>query len=121
MTISNLLKNGRKFSKRIENRRNCSFQAIYPLPIVFSKDLYCRHIKFRAFLQKGLRHKIERKFLQLFTRPQNFTMIQIESICREQSRNLSWEVWKISYEKRRKCWLLAFFLLFSQCFKTLLF
>ena len=46
--------NGRKFSKRVENtvgkRRNCSLRAISPFPAVFSKDLYCRHVKTRACL-----------------------------------------------------------------------
>ena len=40
--------NGRKLSKRVENtgkRINCSLRAIYPFPTVFSKDLYCRHVK----------------------------------------------------------------------------
>ena len=49
--------NGRKFSERIENtwgkRRNYSLRAISPFPTVFSKDLYCRHIKTRACLEKG--------------------------------------------------------------------
>ena len=27
-----------------------------PIPTVFSKDLYCRHIKTRAYLGKGLSH-----------------------------------------------------------------
>ena len=37
--------NGRWSSKRI--------QAISPFPTVFSRDLYCRHIKTRACLGKG--------------------------------------------------------------------
>ena len=49
--------NSRKFSKRVENtvgkRRNCSLRAISPFPTVFSKDLYCRHVKTRACLGKG--------------------------------------------------------------------
>ena len=48
--------NGRWFSKRVEDncgkRRNCSFRAISPFPAVFSKDLYCRHVKTRAYLGK---------------------------------------------------------------------
>ena len=48
--------NGRKLSKQIENtageRRNCSLRAISPIPTVFSKDLYCRHVKTRAYLDK---------------------------------------------------------------------
>ena len=46
-----------KFSKRVEKhygkRRNCSLRAISPFPAVFSKDLYCRHLKTRACLGKG--------------------------------------------------------------------
>ena len=46
--------NGRRFSIWVENtvgkRRNCSLRAISPFPTVFSKDLYCRHIKTRACL-----------------------------------------------------------------------
>ena len=34
-------------------RRNCSLRAISPFPTVFSKYLYCRHIKTRACLGKG--------------------------------------------------------------------
>ena len=49
--------NGRKFYKRVENCgkwRNCSFRAISPFPAVFSKDLYCKHVKTRACLGKGI-------------------------------------------------------------------
>ena len=31
----------------------CSFRAISPFHTVFSKDLYCRHVKSRACLEKG--------------------------------------------------------------------
>ena len=34
--------------KHCEKRRNCSLRAISPLLTVFSKDLYCRHLKARA-------------------------------------------------------------------------
>ena len=39
--------------KQCGKRRNCSLRAISPFPTVFSKDLYCRHIKTRACLGKG--------------------------------------------------------------------
>ena len=39
--------NGRRFS-------NCSLRAISAFPAVFSKELYCRHVKTRACLGKGL-------------------------------------------------------------------
>ena len=49
--------NGRKFSKtgrkHCGKRRNCSLRAISPFPSVFSKALYCRHVKTRACLGKG--------------------------------------------------------------------
>ena len=52
--------NGRKFSekgrKHCGERRNCLLRAISPFPTVFSKDLYCRHIKTRACLENGLTH-----------------------------------------------------------------
>ena len=34
-------------------RRNCLLRAISPFPTVFSKDLYCRHVKTMACLGKG--------------------------------------------------------------------
>ena len=39
--------------KHCGKRRNCSSRAISPFPTVFSKDLYCRHVKTRACLGKG--------------------------------------------------------------------
>ena len=48
--------NGRNFSKRVENtvgKGEISSQAISPFPTVFSKDLYCRHVKTRVCLGKG--------------------------------------------------------------------
>ena len=49
--------NGRKFSKQVEytvgKRRNCSLRAISPFSTVFSKDLYCRHVKIRTCLGKS--------------------------------------------------------------------
>ena len=45
--------NGRKFSKRVENTVGKGEIAISPFPTVFSKDLYCRHVKTRACLGKG--------------------------------------------------------------------
>ena len=38
--------------KHCGKRRNCSFRAISPFPTVFSKDLYCRHVKTTACLGK---------------------------------------------------------------------
>ena len=39
--------------KHCGKRRNCSLRAISTFPTVFSKDLYCRHVKTRACLGKG--------------------------------------------------------------------
>ena len=39
--------------KHCGKRRNCSSRAISPFPTVFSKDLYCRHVKTRACLGMG--------------------------------------------------------------------
>ena len=53
-----LQQNGRKFSKWIENtgkRRNCSLRAISPFPTVFSRVLYCRHVKKKSLFWKGLK------------------------------------------------------------------
>ena len=49
-------KNGRKFSKWVENNVGKGEIARYEqflLFPVFSKDLYCRHVKTRACLGKG--------------------------------------------------------------------
>ena len=48
--------NGIKFFNWLENtekRRNCSLRAISRFLTVFSKDLYCRHVKTRACLGKS--------------------------------------------------------------------
>ena len=42
-----------KDRKNCGKRRNCLLREISPFPTMFSKDLYCRHIKFRACLGKG--------------------------------------------------------------------
>ena len=55
--ILNLMKmaesspNGRKDCGK---RRNCSLRAISSFPIVFSKDLYFRHVKKQSLFGKGL-------------------------------------------------------------------
>ena len=73
-TVSNLIEMA-KFSRRVENncrkRRNCSLRAISLFPTVFSKDLYCRHVKTRACLGKGER-SLENL---LFTKPFASSMI----------------------------------------------
>ena len=48
--------NGGEFHKRTEKRcwkrRNCSLQAISSFPTVLLTDLYCSHVKTRAYLGK---------------------------------------------------------------------
>ena len=44
--------------KHCGKRRNCSSRAISPFPTVFSKGLYCRHVKTRACLGKGLQRSL---------------------------------------------------------------
>ena len=46
--------NGRKFSKRVKTlwEKEKLLQAIFPFPTVFSKDLYCSHVKIRPFWEK---------------------------------------------------------------------
>ena len=49
--------NGRKLYKKGRKHwgtmRNCSYKTISTFPTVYSKDLYCRHVKTRACLGKG--------------------------------------------------------------------
>ena len=48
--------NGRKFSRGVENtvgKGKMLIRAISPFTVVFSTDLYSRHVKTRACLEKG--------------------------------------------------------------------
>ena len=40
--------------KHCAKRRICSLRAVSPIPAVFSKVLYCRHIKNQGLFGKGL-------------------------------------------------------------------
>ena len=51
MTIANLMKMAETSPNRVEN--TVGKGAISPFPTVFSKALYCRHVKVRACLGKG--------------------------------------------------------------------
>ena len=54
MTTSNLIKMAESSPngwKKLSERRNCSLGAISPFLTVFSKDLYCRHVKTKACLE----------------------------------------------------------------------
>ena len=46
-----VLETGRKHCGK---RRNCSLLAISSFPTVFSKGLYCRHVKNQGLFGKGL-------------------------------------------------------------------
>ena len=55
MTILNFMKMAgliQKGRKNCGKRRNCSLRAISPFPTVFSKDLYCRHVKLGLVLER---------------------------------------------------------------------
>ena len=55
--IFKFIENARKLSKQAENTvgkgGNYSLRTICPFPAMFSKDLYCRHVKTWAFWGKG--------------------------------------------------------------------
>ena len=53
---------GRKHSGK---KRNCSLQAISPFPTVFSKDLYCRHVKTRLIDWERVKTLLDNKILAL--------------------------------------------------------
>ena len=67
--------NGRKFiqigRKHCGKKRNCLLRAICPFRTVFSKDLYCRHVKNKGLSGKWfslnifILHRLRNKFLQL--------------------------------------------------------
>ena len=49
--------NGREFSKQVKNTvgkgKIACYEQISPFPTVFSKELYCKHVKNRVCLGKG--------------------------------------------------------------------
>ena len=92
-----------EFSKKVRKhcgkRRNCSLRAISPFPTMFSKDLFCRHVKTRACLEKSKSISVRK------------TKVTEKSNCFVKGRK--------HCEKRRKCWLPAFSLflaMFSKAF-----
>ena len=55
MTALNLMKID-EFSKKKKKKKNAQGKgAICSFPIVFSKDLYCKPLKIKACLRKGLK------------------------------------------------------------------
>ena len=67
--------NGRKFSicveKQCGKRRNCSSRAISPFPTVFSKDLYCRHVKTQLVWERVKSLNSEKENTTVFSRSQS--------------------------------------------------
>ena len=62
-------KHGEKFYKRVRNtgkRRNCSLKAIFHFPMVFSKGLYCRHVKTRACLVQSFFNRLRKSIFSFF-------------------------------------------------------
>ena len=51
--------------KHFGERRICSLRANFPFPRVFSKDMYCRHLKSKASMRKAKRY-INALFLPIF-------------------------------------------------------
>ena len=84
--------NGRGSSKRVNSvgkRRNCSLRRISFFPAVFSKDLYCRHVRTRACLRKGsfkLNKLLHMKRRTGIDKPQNIFYLGMPlfiSLCRK--------------------------------------
>ena len=50
MKVAGCSSNGKK---TLLEKEKCSLLAISTFPIVFSKDLHCRHVKFRVCLGGG--------------------------------------------------------------------
>ena len=99
--------------KRCGKSRNCSLRAISAFSTVFSKDLYCRHVKTRAYLGKG----------SLFTKLPNCSFVQIESICRLEFQGINMIEFALEREGnivgKRRYHDHPHFLLYSQCLQKL--
>ena len=55
--------------KHCGKRRNCSLRAISPFPTVFSKDLYCRHVKKTGLVWEGVNSlfsNFQQRFKKIF-------------------------------------------------------
>ena len=89
--------------KHCRKRRNCSLRAISPLPTVFSKELYCRHVKTRACLgkvqkgQKTLWKKEKKYWLPACTLfPKMFSKVYFFKIVTKSLVKVKW------FEEKRK-------------------
>ena len=96
--------------KHCGKRKNCSLRAIAPFPTVFSKDMYCRHVK------PGLVWERFNLNFPPIQKKQNFKQAQIEEFV-DNEVNVKVKMKFVSRRvenkegKRRKCWLPAFSLL----------
>ena len=69
--------NGRKFFKRIENTvgkgETARYEQFLLFPAVFSKVLYCRHVKTRACLGKSQANSVLDHTTEMGGKPSNMT------------------------------------------------
>ena len=105
-----ILQTGRKHCGK---RRDCSLRAISPFPTLFSKDLYCRHVKTRACNW----NKILISFGANWTLYQSTSFLTFQNLKafaddkRNVARLMEWVIERKNGKhcgKRRKCWLPAF-------------
>ena len=76
--------------KHCGKRRNCLLRAISPFPTVFSKDLYCKHIKARACLGKFVFFIVPQK--KCFVGMLESACLSIcVSICVQNTSNFVWQ------------------------------
>ena len=72
--MAEVLRKGRKHCGR---RRNCSLREISPFLTVFSKDLYCRHVKNQGLFGKELTHSLTTKLKAFADEKLNVTKLVI--------------------------------------------
>ena len=58
--------------------RNCSLRAISAFPIVFSKDLYCRHVKTQGLVWEMDKDKPKRSSSGKRPRVENYVILQLD-------------------------------------------
>ena len=116
--------------------RNCSSRAISPFPAVFSKDLYCRHIKNQVSFGKGLKRNSVCVQLENFifnplpNKRENFSMGLTDNTSRLHIKR--WEIGDLSlslflrynrktFSEKEKMLVTRDFSPFSTVFKIFLF
>ena len=78
-----MAKSSKRGRKHCGKKRNCSLRAISPFPAVFSKDLYCRHVKTRACMGKGLPHLKSSAFTLTLSQMTNFRFFQTGRVAED--------------------------------------